>query len=530
MARNSGLDWNDVHHEKRWTVLSLQKRFFLWALYTSIGSMMLGFDFGIAGTATAYPAFQRAMGVPFPDQPSGYLIPAHVQSAWSGVSTGGDAVGILISGQLMDRIGRKWTILIGAIITAAGIGVQVGSNDWKEFLAGRLVNAIGFGMVFIISPVWIGENARPELRGFCLCLMNGSIVLGQFVLALVAYGTDSIQGKWSYQTLIVLQFAFVLFILLGIPFFPESPYWHLQNSRDEEARKCLQRLHGNQDQELIEAEMVRIKEVIRSSEELAAAANAQGPPAIQIFKGTNLKRTIIAILPAAAQQLIGAAFVLGYITYFLSLLGIKEYFKVSVALYCVMLASNASAFPLIETTGRRPLLLIGIVALTVIELIMGIMGVINNAASLWVTLVCIFLWAIFYQVSIGAVGLALGSEVASPALRATTISALGLTQTVVGWLIGFISPYMINPDAGNLGAKVGFVFAGLGVPLCILFYFLIPETMGLTYEDMDHLFDARVPPRHFKREALRRRVEQGEAPSSENEKADGSVQAIEKEG
>ena len=81
------------------------------------------------------------------------------------------------------------------------------------------------------------------------------------------------------------------------------------------------------------------------------------------------KRTIIAILPAAAQQLIGAAFVLGYITYFLSLLGIEEYFKVSVALYCCMLASNVSAFPLIETAGRRPLLLMGIVSLTVIELV-----------------------------------------------------------------------------------------------------------------------------------------------------------------
>src|SRR5690606_1561186 len=84
---------------------------------------------------------------------------------------------------------------------------------------------------------------------------------------------------------------------------------------------------------------------------------------------TCQKRTIIAILPAAAQQLIGAAFVLGYITYLLSLLGIEEYFKVSVALYCCMLASNASAFPLIETAGRRPLLLIGITALTVIELV-----------------------------------------------------------------------------------------------------------------------------------------------------------------
>lgn len=100
----------------------------------------IGFDFGIAGTATAYPAFQEAMGIPWPSQPSGYLIPAKIQSAWSGVSTVGDAIGILISGQLMDRIGRKWTTLIGAIFTCAGIGVQVGSNDWKAFLAGRMVN------------------------------------------------------------------------------------------------------------------------------------------------------------------------------------------------------------------------------------------------------------------------------------------------------------------------------------------------------------------------------------------------------
>lgn len=43
---------------------------------------------------------------------------------------------------------------------------------------------------------------------------------------------------------------------------------------------------------------------------------------------------------------------------------------------------------------------------------------------------------------------------------------------------------MINPDAGNLGAKVGFVFFGLGVPLCVAFWFLIPETKGFTFEDV----------------------------------------------
>ena len=53
------------------------------------------------------------------------------------------------------------------------------------FQAGRLINAIGFGMVYLVAPVWIGENVRPEVRGFFLCLINGSIVLGQFILAYV---------------------------------------------------------------------------------------------------------------------------------------------------------------------------------------------------------------------------------------------------------------------------------------------------------------------------------------------------------
>ena len=43
---------------------------------------------------------------------------------------------------------------------------------------------------------------------------------------------------------------------------------------------------------------------------------------------------------------------------------------------------------------------------------------------------------------------------------------------------------MINPDAGNLGPKVGFVFFGLGVPVSIALFFLIPETKGLSFDEV----------------------------------------------
>lgn len=105
-----------------------------------------------------------------------------MQSAWSAVSTVGDIIGVLICGQIMDRIGRKHTIVVGSVFTSVGIAMQIASKEWTLFLGGRLVNAVGFGVVFVIAPVWIGETVRPELRGLFLCLTNGSIVLGQFVL------------------------------------------------------------------------------------------------------------------------------------------------------------------------------------------------------------------------------------------------------------------------------------------------------------------------------------------------------------
>lgn len=123
------------------------------------------------------------MGIPYAGEASGYLITARVQSAWSAISTVGDILGIIISSLIMDRIGRKHTILFGIVFTSIGIGMQIASHEWTLFLGGRLVNAIGFGIVYVVCPVWIGENVRPETRGLFLYFINGSIILGQFILA-----------------------------------------------------------------------------------------------------------------------------------------------------------------------------------------------------------------------------------------------------------------------------------------------------------------------------------------------------------
>jgi hypothetical protein len=91
---------------------------------------------------------------------------------------------------------------------------------------------------------------------------------------------------------------------------------------------------------------------------------------------------------------------------------------------------------------------------------------------------------LFEQLTLGPVGVALGSEVSSLPLRATVQGLMGLTQISSSWIVGFVVPYIINPDAGNLGAKIGYIFFVLGVFFSVLLFLYIPETKGLNFEEV----------------------------------------------
>lgn len=67
----------------------------------------------------------------------------------------------------------------------------------------------------------------------------------------------------------------------------------------------------------------------------------------------------------------------------------------------------------------------------------------------------------------------------------------------VGWASSFVFPYMINPDAGNLGGKIGFVYGGLTLVGFVGTFFLLPETKGRTIQEVDLLYEHKINPRHF---------------------------------
>ena len=131
--------------------------------------MNFGFEAASTGNLLAIPAFLQRFGTPLPQ---GLIeINAKDQQILSAALICGVFLASLGSGIISDLLGRKWTIVIAAIICTAGIFVQGFGNTILDIFAGKLISAVGFGLAHAIAPVYVAEIAPDMVRGICLTLV-----------------------------------------------------------------------------------------------------------------------------------------------------------------------------------------------------------------------------------------------------------------------------------------------------------------------------------------------------------------------
>lgn len=118
-------------------------------------------------------------------------------------------------------------------------------------------------------------------------------------------------------------------------------------------------------------------------------------------------------------------------------------------------------------------------------------------------------------------GLVVSSEIGTPPLRSETQAIVTGSQAFFGWVFLFSVPYMINPDAGNLGGKVGFIFGSFSFVLFLFCFFIVPETKGLTFSELDLLFAKKVKSWNFTKAIKEYRANEGRDASDTSESAGG---------
>lgn len=237
--------------------------------------------------------------------------------------------------------------------------------------------------------------------------------------------------------------------------------------------------------------MTTLEEVKRETE---------GVTYIECFRKSNLRRTIISIMPLSIQALSGIAFAASYSTYYMQLAGFStaESFKLQIVQQVISLIGNVMSWYLVDRVGRRNLTFWGLFVLTIILFVMAGLAVVASAAALKGAIAMILLYCWWYNVTIGATAFTILCETSTSRLRVKTI-AIGLAlQNALNTMWSFVLPYLFNPDKLNLGGKLGFIFGGLAVLCLVYLWFYQPETAARTYEELDEMFAAKVPARKFK--------------------------------
>lgn len=432
----------------------------------------------------------------------------------------GTFFGALLAGDISDFIGRKWTIISGCLIYIVGIILQISeSHGLGLIVAGRLIAGIGVGFESAIVILYMSEIAPRKVRGALVAGYQFCITIGLLLASCVDYGTENMVGTKAYRIPIGIQFAWGLILGIGLLFLPDSPRFFVKRGRIEKARASLSRLRGQPgDSEFIEAELAEII----ANEEYERALIPAGSWLngwVNCFRGSlwksnsNLRRTILGTSLQMMQQWTGVNFIFYYSSQFLqSTHAISNVFLTSLIFTLVNVCSTPISFVTVEKFGRRPLLVWGALGMLICQFIVAIVGdtvgfnkhlskVVNgstivyakNISAVDAQIAFISLFIFFFASTWGPGAWIVIGEIFPLPIRSRGVALSTASNWLWNTIIAVITPYMVNPDEANLQSNVFFIWGGLCTCAFIYAYFLIPETKGLSLEQVDKMMEETTP-------------------------------------
>ncbi|KAL1600758.1 hypothetical protein SLS60_007146 [Paraconiothyrium brasiliense] len=457
-----------------------------WSFYWSMCAIGWGFDAQINGTMISVASFRRDFGYIFEGEA---VLPASWQTAFNMISSVGMLFGGFACSTIADRLGRRASLLCGILFCTGGAFGEMFAPSKGAFLAAKLILGVGLGFYLTIGPLACSEIAPVVLRGISTAGINLGIAIGQLLSNAVVKGFGERTDRWAYAAPFAIQLFFSLFLLCGLPWTPESPWYLVRNGKDSQALAALQKLWGQNTD--VNDKLSTLKVTIQEEE------SQKESRFLDCFRGTSVLRTCISTGVFACQHFVGIVFVLGYSTYFFQLAGLdtSRSFDLGVGVTACGVAGNIASWFVVNSYGRRKVFICGMAALTTLLLLIGIMDVIPTGPSKWVQASCTVIYAFVYFMTIGAMAFVLLGETSSMGLRAHTTALATATQSVLGMAVNIAVPYMVNPDEANLKGKVGFVFGGLAAIAAFGSWLYVPELKGRTNREIDTLFAIRVPPR-----------------------------------
>ncbi|KAF2013993.1 MFS general substrate transporter [Aaosphaeria arxii CBS 175.79] len=328
-----------------------------WCIYAVWCVLLVSFENQASGNVIGIPEFRKDFGhaITAADGSTTYVIDAQWQSAFQGAPVASAIVGALGCGQLADWLGRRMVVALCLVVTFAAVTMEFVATTNGVFFGGKFLNGFVVGALASVTVTYIGEIAPLALRGMLTCLTALAYTLGPLVVALIVNWTGVYTNRWAYRAVFCSQYGFAAISAIFWPFMPESPWWLASKERPEQALKALSGLGYKGEEGVKKLALITntLNEVRKETE---------GVTYLECFRRSNLRRTIISILPLSIQALSGIAFAASYSTYYMQLAGFttEMSFKLQIVQQVISLVGNTMSWYLVDRMGRRNLTFYGL--------------------------------------------------------------------------------------------------------------------------------------------------------------------------
>jgi SP family arabinose:H+ symporter-like MFS transporter len=440
---------------------TLSKYVIIISVIAAIGGLLFGYDTAVI--AGAIGSIQTIFD----------LSPA--LTGWAASSAiWGCMIGVIFSGFLSDKFGRKKVLILSAIlffISAVGSSIP---NNLTQFVIARLIGGVGVGIASLLSPMYISEIAPAKIRGTLVTLYQLAIVIGiNLVYYINLQIASSGDAQWNldigWRIMLGSEVIPALLFIILLFFIPESPRWLASKGKIDSAKAIIEKINGqNKSAELLNEIQDSFKE-------------EKGSILVLFTSGLRMA-IVVGMFLAFFSQITGINAIIYYAPEIFKNIG----FGADSAMFQTVIIGTVNtvftfvAIAFIDKYGRRTLLLWGISGMIICLGGVGLMFHIELSSGPWLLLFILGFIASF-AMSLGPIPWVLISEIFPTKFRGVAMSISILMVWIGVVLITQLTPILLE---GIGGAFTFWIFMFNAIILIIFTYNMIPETKGKTLEEI----------------------------------------------
>ncbi|KAF4693443.1 hypothetical protein FOZ60_010861 [Perkinsus olseni] len=421
-------------------------------------------------------------------------------SFFSAALTLGALIGTLSGGPIAERTGRRIALIIAGPLNVVAFLIIALCKNVAALIIARLIAGFSMGICSFVCSVYISEVSPTRLRGLlgsCTQLLMGLGILLVYILGAVCRtdggSTDPLATsrtfcRWRLVSYICLIPGAVLTVAMF--FAPETPRWLATRGKLERAENTLCRLRGVE-----HADDPRIADEVKALEDIVESQTKRSGGVSDMKRRFDIlwhcpKQVAIVTMTNVFTQFSGTNAQTFFQDTIFQAAGLKDS---SVLAITVRVSSTVATIPcmyLLDRLGRRPLLISSCMGISISQLLMGIFFYLDrngDAQNLgWLALLAAYGYQLSYSWGSGPIRWMLASEIFPDEARGLA-SAIATTSN---WTGAFFFVLFLESCIEATSMQAAFFFFSCVAALMTIFeWYMVPETKGKTFEEIQQMFD-----------------------------------------